>query len=180
MRFVLFWAAVVGWTMALIAHVCSLADIDVQEKIPYIWGLHIGVFLIWIPMVYVLKNSGGVNPFQASEVRRSGNPIRFFKTLAEGTPSWIVGIAVVGLVYAFANFFVFFFAQGGTPAVRDGQYYLHSHGQWIRNITEKEYHHYKAATIRGFSGHWIAFYGIAVAMLYPYKRELASPALDRA
>jgi hypothetical protein len=42
----------------------------------------------------------------------------------------------------------------------------------MRNITEQEYHHYKAATIRGFSGHWVAFYGLAAAVLYPFKRNL--------
>jgi hypothetical protein len=77
-----------------------------------------------------------------------------------------------GFYYAIVNFLVFMFSDPGTPAIKDGQYYLHTHGQWIRNITEQEYHHYKAATIRGFSGHWVAFYGLAAAVLYPFKRNL--------
>jgi len=43
------------------------------------------------------------------------------------------------------------------------------HGTLIRIITEKEFHHYQANEIRGFSGHWLIFYGFAAAVLYPFK-----------
>ena len=172
MRTVLFWAAVTGWIMALIVHLLSVFDIGVEEKIPYIWGLHIGIFLIWVPTIIILKKSGAFSAFEVSGMQKAGSPIRFFKFLSERAPYWVVVIAAAGLAYAVVNFFIFFFAQTGTPAVRNGQYYLHNHGQWIRNITEQEYHHYKAATIRGFSGHWIAFYGMAAALLYPFKKNL--------
>jgi len=83
----------------------------------------------------------------------------------------MVVIAAAGLFYAFVNFLLFMTMQNGTPAFKDGQYYLHNHGKLIRNITEQEYHHFKANLLRGFSGHWIAFYGIAAAVLYPFKQK---------
>jgi hypothetical protein len=59
-----------------------------------------------------------------------------------------------------------------TPGIQNGQYILHNHGQFVRNLTEKEYHHYQANTLRGFSGHWIAFYGMAMAVLYPFNKQV--------
>jgi len=40
----------------------------------------------------------------------------------------------------------------------------------LATLTEKEFHHYKANETRGFSGHWIAFYGIAMAVLFPFQK----------
>ncbi len=100
------------------------------------------------------------------------NPFGFFKILYEGAPSWMVMIATAGLIYSFVNFLVFMGFQPGIPAVKDGQYYLHVHGRWIRNISEQEYRHYKAVSMRGFSGTWLTFYGLAAAVLYPFKRNL--------
>lgn len=65
--------------------------------------------------------------------------------------------------------------RGGSIGIRDGQYILHSHGKLIRTITEQEYHLAQANEARGFSGHWIAFYGIAMVIWYPFwrgKREV--------
>ena len=62
----------------------------------------------------------------------------------------------------------------GVPDIWEGQYVLHNHGTLIRNITEQEYTAYKAAEVRGFSGHWLAFYGIATALLYPFNKETSA------
>ncbi len=172
MKIALFWAAVTGWTLGLLVHILSIFDVDVESKFPYIWLLHIGIFVVWIPAILELKKNEKIKAFQSSGIRNRMRPIALFKALCEGVPSWIVVIAVVGFYYAIVNFVMFIGSESGTPAVKDGHYYLDAHGQWIRDITEREYHHYKAAGIRGFSGHWVAFYGLAAAVLYPFKRNL--------
>jgi len=66
---------------------------------------------------------------------------------------------------------LFAISQSGVPDIKNEQYILQNHGQLIRILTEQEYHHYKANEVRGFSGHWIAFYGIAMAVLFPNGRQ---------
>ena len=87
------------------------------------------------------------------------------------TPPWLAKIAIAGFFYAFINFGLFMLSDKGTPEIKDGHYFLQNHGQITRQITEKEYYHYKAGNLRGFSGHWIAFYGIAAAILFPFGKE---------
>jgi hypothetical protein len=74
-----------------------------------------------------------------------------------------------GFFYAFINFAFFMIGNIGTPDIIDGKFVLHNHGRIIKNLTEQQYHHYKALELRGFSGHWIAFYGIATAVLYKFS-----------
>ena len=171
MKTILFWVAVTGWVLGLLVHVLSIFDVDVQTQIPYIWLLHLGIFVVWIPAILTLRKSESIRMFENPDTLKRMNPIAFFKVICEKTPVWIVVIAAAGLFYAFVNFLLFMTMQTGTPALKDGQYYLHNHGKLIRNITEQEYHHYKASLLRGFSGHWIAFYGIAAAVLYPFRKE---------
>lgn len=61
------------------------------------------------------------------------------------------------VVYTAVNFAVFINLMEGTPEVKNGRYYLHHHGQIIREITEVEYGRFRAYEVRGFSGHWMLF-----------------------
>ena len=171
MKITLFWFAVTGWLLGLLVHILSIFGVDVQTKIPYIWLLHLGIFVVWIPTILTLRKNQGIRAFESSDPRKRMNPFGFFKALCEQAPVWMVVIAAAGLFYAFVNFLLFMTMQNGTPAFKDGQYYLHNHGKLIRNITEQEYHYIKASMLRGFSGHWIAFYGIAAAVLYPFRQK---------
>jgi len=165
MKTALFWMAVTGWTLGLTVHLLSVFNIDVEDKVPFIWLLHFGIFLVWIPTVSMLKKTGELNT-------ASSGPWSLFYTLRQKAPDWVAAIAIGGLIYAVINFLLFIYMQGGggTPAVNNGHYYLHNHGTRIRDITEHEYYHYRALTVRGFSGHWMAFYGMAAAFLYPFKK----------
>jgi len=60
-----------------------------------------------------------------------------------------------------------------VPDVRDGKYVLHNHGQVIRELSENEYEWQKAYILRGFSGHWMAFYLVpAIVFWYRGKRAI--------
>ncbi|MES2812013.1 MAG: hypothetical protein V4670_06040 [Bacteroidota bacterium] len=169
MKKYLFYFALTGWTLGLFVHVLSLADFDVTEKIPFVWLLHIGIFIVWLPVVLDLKNNEELQEYKQSGTVNRMNPIDFFKIVFKDTPTWMSVIAIGGFFYAFINFLLFMTSQGGTPEMRDGLYILHNHGQLIKTLTEQEYHHYKANELRGFSGHWILFYGIATAFLYKFS-----------
>jgi len=171
MKKFLFYFAVTGWTLGLIVHLLSLADIDIKDKVPFIWVLHIGIFVVWLPTVFDLNKNEELREYQQSGSLNKMNPVEFYKIIFRQTPTWLTIIAIGGFFYAIINFMLFMTSQHGTPGIQDGQYILHNHGQLLKTLTEQEYHHFKANEVRGFSGHWIAFYGIAAAVLFPFNRQ---------
>lgn len=162
----LFYFTLVCWTASLIAHLSSIAGFDLIEKFPFVWFLHIGVFIVVIAAIFTLRK---LPVMQDHQIRNS--PLKVLKTLINGTPYWLIAIAVAGFIYAGINFSLFATSQIGSPEIKDGQFILQNHGQFIKTITEQEYHHYQANIVRGFSGHWLAFYGIGLALLYPFKNR---------
>jgi hypothetical protein len=171
MKQFLFWVAVLGWTLGLTVHILSLAGIDVTELIPFVWILHIGIFVVWIPAILALKKNEDLVRFQKSRLLTRMNTFGFLKIIFKNVPRWLIVIAIVGSFYAFINFVLFVATQHGVPDIQNGQYVLQSHGTLIKTLSEQEYHHFKANEVRGFSGHWIAFYGIAMAVLFPFKLQ---------
>ncbi|MCF6142509.1 hypothetical protein L1S34_14550 [Flavobacterium sp. K77] len=170
MKNFLFYFALTGWTLGVTVHLLSLGDIDVTENASFfILLLSIGIFVVWIPVVLDLRNNEELKEYQESSLANRMNTIGFYKIVFKETPTWMSSIAIGGLVYAFINFMLFLSSQDGTPDIKDGQYLLQNHGQLIKTLTLQEYHHYKANEIRGFSGHLIAFYGVATAVLFKFS-----------
>jgi hypothetical protein len=169
MKKFLFYFAVAGWTLSVAAHLMSLANIDVRDVIPYISLLQVGIFIVWIPVVLDLRRSEKLKGDLASN--EGGNPGSTdpIKELFRRAPRWMAILAIAGIIYGVVNFALDFFSEQGEAAIRNGHYVLENHGNFIRNTTEQEYLHVKAAHVRFFSGGWIGFYGIAAAMLFPYS-----------
>ena len=173
-----FYAAIIGWLLSLTAHLFSIFDIDIAAKIPYIWILHVGIFIVCIPAIIELVKYRIENGFQNDAKANRRKAFSVLKTFIKTTPLWLIIIAFGGLIYATINFMFFMGSQNGTPEFSEGQYYLQSHDSFIRNITEQEYYHFQANVLRGFSGHWIAFYGFAVAVLFPFNKDGNSKIID--
>ena len=171
MKKFLFYFAITGWTLGLITHLLSIAHYDITDKVPFVWVLHICIFVVWLPVVLDLKKNEELKAYQQSGILKRMNPFGFFKIIFRHTPTWLTIIAIGCFFYAFVNFILFISSQHGTTDIRDGHYILHNHGQVIKTLTEQEYHHYNANEIRGFSGHWLAFYGLAAAVLFPFNRQ---------
>ena len=65
---------------------------------------------------------------------------------------------IAAFIYAFINFALFMvLMEGGSPSVKNGNYYLQSHGRKIRDLTKDEYLRFQSYEVRGFSGHWMFF-----------------------
>ncbi len=169
MKKYLFYFAAFGWALSLLIHLLALADIDVTESVPFVWLLHLGIFVVWLPVLLELRKE---QDLQNGSFKNRMNPAIFLKAVFKGTPTLLVIIAVAGFFYAMINFLLFMQSQTGVPTLKEGQYVLSNHGQLIKTLTEAEYHHYKANEVRGFSGHWIAFYGIATAVLFRFIRPV--------
>lgn len=45
-------ASLIGLTLAAAVHVAPIAGVDVAERVPAVWLLHLGVFAVFIPFVF--------------------------------------------------------------------------------------------------------------------------------
>jgi hypothetical protein len=169
MKRALFYFALAGWLLGILVNVLSLLDIDVTEKAPFIWLLHIGIFVVWIPAVLDLRENQELKDYMQSGILNQMNPIGFYKIIFKDIPTWIILLALGGFFYAGINFILFISSQEGTASIKDGQFVLQNHGQLVRILTKQEYHHYSANEVRGISGHWILFYGMATGILFKYS-----------
>jgi len=171
MKIALFFVAVLGWIAGLTVHVLAIRGTDVEDTIPYIWILHVGIFFVWLPTILEMRKNTELTSHRQSGIMNKLTPIGLFKRILKDTPMWLRVIAIAGFFYALINFLQFMISQPGIPEIENGQYILQNRGKLIRTLTEEEYHFYKANVLRGFSGHWIFFYGMAAAVLFPFKRQ---------
>ncbi len=160
----LFYLAVLGWGTALLVHGLALAGMDVISFAPYVWLLHGGIFVVWIPALMRTQRLRAQQPeVGAAEARtRSGSVFQL-------APRGLRVVAAAGMAYTFLNFILFSTTAQSTGGA-NGHYYTHIHGHDYHPITAQVYHRLQANDLRGFSGNWIGFYGTAMAMLYPFKK----------
>ena len=106
------------------------------------WSLHIGCFVIWLPAVLVSRKI------------MQGVPKKdFWKVALAGCPSWMKYLLYAFFGYAVINFAIFFVATGTS-------------GKHQMGATPPP------SILRGFSGHWLAFYSAGFALLYSaYHRD---------
>lgn len=150
MNRILALVALLGLALAAAVHVASLAGVDVSERFPLVWLLHVGVFVVFIPFVFSARRVLGTAP-SISDMRGL-------------VPAWVFFLCVAVFIYAVINFGLFIQSmQGGSPSIEEGKYVLQNHGHLIREITQAEYVALRANELRGFSGHWLVFYFVPFA-----------------
>lgn len=138
-----------GFFLSLVVHGATYVGINLSERLSWVWGLHLLIFPLFIPMVLLLRARG-------IEGRD------FWKRFFAPMPKWIKYAFYVLGAYTLINFLLFLYlVEGGSPDIRNGKYVLHSHGKIIRELTAEEYEMNKAYVVRGFSGHWLYFYFVS-------------------
>ncbi len=155
MKKIFFFIALFGALSAITVHISAMLGIDVADKSPFIWLLHVLIFMVWIPTIFSLKKE--------QEQNKEANA---FTLLTKNKPKWLIGLIIAIAVYTGFNFMFSMSNTEGTSKEENGIYSLHNRGKHIRNITEEEYHLHEANVLRGFSGHWILFYTVATIALY--------------
>lgn len=136
--------AACGLVLSLAAHLLSM--FGVQFGTPFFTALHVGIFPLWIPVVFLsMKMTAGAN-------RRD-----FWNIALSGCPPWMRYMTRGFFIYAVVNFAIFFVLSivhqpatqgGGAPP---------------------------AEVLHGFSGHWMAFYSAGLAILTTaYRRGLSN------
>jgi hypothetical protein len=73
-------------------------------------------------------------------------------------PRYLIVACIAMFAYAFINFGLFATKMSdGSPAEKNGKYFLEQHGKQIREIDQAEFRRLEALEVRGFSGHWMLF-----------------------
>ncbi|MEM5317597.1 hypothetical protein [Paraburkholderia sp. JHI869] len=148
--------ALIGFVISLVVHITALFGVDLAALIPAIWVLHVGIFVVFIPFLFLSRKELGRE--------------RALSLLRKGLPSWVVVVGTMLVIYTIANFLLFMLhTEGGNPAVQDGRYVLLNHGKLIRHLTASEFTAFKANELRGFSGHWLLFYFVCGAYFLFWK-----------
>jgi hypothetical protein len=128
--------ATIGLVLSLTVHVSSLLGMP-SPLGEASWALHIGVFVVWFPAV--LASRGLVKDFKQED---------FWKAALRACPTWMKYMTSLFFVYAIVNFLTFMLLDVGGGKIDPG-----SGGT-------------PSSVLRGFSGHWMAFYSAAMALLY--------------
>lgn len=138
-------AALAGFLLSLAVHLCALFGIGPPLQMGNVWWLHVGIFVVFIPFVLSSRKVLGARPG--------------FAQMRAFFPAWVIVVGVLLFAYVFVNFWLFMQAtEGGSVSIRDGKYILADHGRLIRELTAAQYAAFQANEVRGFSGHWMAFY----------------------
>jgi hypothetical protein len=88
------WLAVAGFVASAIVHVSSLLGLR-QPFGEAAWGLHIGIFVVWLPTVIV-----------AQRLSKGVRQAEFWKATLRGCPPWMKRATGGLFAYALLNFFV--------------------------------------------------------------------------
>src|SRR4051794_15277912 len=89
------WVAIAGFAASFLVHVLALAGLPSPFG-PATWGLHIGIFVVWLPTVLVVQR-------MAKNVKQAD----LWKAVLRGCPPWVrTGMYIVG-GYAIFNFGLF-------------------------------------------------------------------------
>jgi hypothetical protein len=137
--------AACGLVLSLTVHLLSFFGVQFGGATLFT-ALHVGIFPLWIPVVLIsMKMSAGVN-------RRD-----FWKVALSGCPPWMRYMTYAFFIYAIANFALFIFLTAAHPP-------------------PKEFGGSPPAVVlHGFSGHWMAFYAVGLAILTTaYRRGLSN------
>lgn len=149
----------IGLGLSLLVHFLTYLNINLLAKIPPLWLLHMGIFGLFVPMLFSIRLA---DPQRRFTWRTFFAPMPFVAKL----------LVAVTLGYVLLNFVLFMgLTEGGGPSVAaDGRYVIENHGTVIREITADEYAQQLTYVTRGFSGHWLLFY-LVPTLYFFYQPE---------
>lgn len=153
-----------GFLCSLFVHILSLLKMNPEEYIPFAWFLHIGIFVVFAPAIFIMKEMYGTTRLDIRDFPLKYNIILFPMMLYTGI-----------------NFFSSFKDNTRNVSYKNGTYLYKERGgeSKVHIITKKEYDAEKAKTFRGFSGHWMLFYLAATFMLMMKPEDIGRKVNDK-
>jgi hypothetical protein len=157
--------AALGLICSIAVHLCTFAELDFQGFSQYVWLLHGGVFVVFIPAIFGL--------------RKNRNK-KLLATIWNCGPKGMVVLLGFLFLYSFVNFMlVAKLGGGGVPDEIDGAKVIHNHGEIVRYLDDQEFKKQKIYSIRGFSGHWMLFYCASLTILASLIKQDVIKAMER-
>lgn len=139
------YTALCGFVISLAIHFAAIAGIDLAHRFPPVWGMHVGMFVVFVPFVLTSQKALGRRP-SLSQLRAA-------------FPAWALILGAGLMIYVMFNFLFFMASAGnGSPELIDGKYVLQYRGKFIRDSSAAEFAAIGANMLRGFSGIWLLFY----------------------
>ena len=154
-----------GYLTALTLYVLTFWNVNASAT-PVYSPLTFVLFATWLVAILKLVGDPEVREHQKN---KSKNPLTFFKIIFKGTPIAIQLLAGASFIFAMVSFAYLMYSQPGVVSVIDGKKVLHNHGDIIKELTEQEYIEALAIESRQFVGHYLAFFGVGTAILWPEK-----------
>lgn len=118
---IFFYIAATGWILSLIVHLLSIAKYDIADKTPYIWALHLLIFVVWLPaMIYLVR----------SEEYQSFNPLFTLRAIYQRIPVWVSIGCIICFIYASVSFLVMRYSlhEGGSATRVFSSYWMLFYG----------------------------------------------------
>lgn len=95
----LFYLSVFGLTLSLLAHVVTFFGFNLAEYFPLIWGLHLGIFVIALPAIFMEPIVSASRSATGSHNLMLPVPLKFKKILK--WYSWYLGLNfIVGILFS--------------------------------------------------------------------------------
>lgn len=152
MRKVIAATAMLGIIEAFYVFIASFFGLTMNKLGAKAFLMHLGIFALGIPLVFVEKWSKGVNPFR-------------------GKPRWAIRSMQMLFLLFVAVFFTFLaLSHAESPEIINGEYVLNNHGKIVAHISERDYFFLKAWELRLFASGWILGY-CALAMHWWFPRR---------
>ena len=154
--------AFIGFLLSLAAHLSTFRSVNLIEQFPFVWALHVGIFIVFIPFILQAKKLYG----------KQNNGRQFFKDYMSALPLYAKIVVYTVGAYAVFNFVTGIISSEKTGNVTEvnGKYMI---AKEKREVSKKEFEESQRLTLRMFSGHWMMFYLIpAFYFLTPKRRRL--------
>ena len=162
MRKIIAALAVPGLIAGIYIFVASFFGLTMNKLGGRAFLLHLGIFVLFIPLVIADRWSKGVDPFR-------------------GKPRWVLR-SMLGLFLWFVVVFFSFLAlsHAAMPDIINGEYVLNSHGKIVGHISERDYLFLKAWELRLFASGWmLAYFAAMMHWWYPRQDEWTVVMPDR-
>ena len=162
MRKVIAIAAAPGCIAGIYIFIASFSGLTMDKLGAKAVLLHLGIFVLVIPLVFAERWSKWGNPFR-------------------GKPRWVVrSLQMLFLLFVVVFFTFLALSHAASPEIIDGEYVLNSHGKIIGHISERDYLFLKGWELRLFASGWILmYYGLMMHWWFPRQDEWSVVMPDR-
>lgn len=152
MRKIVAIVAALGCVAGISVFIASFFGLTMNKLGAKAFLMHLGIFALGIPLVFVEKWSKGANPFR-------------------GKPRWAIRSMQILFLPFVGVFFTFLaLSHAASPEIINGEYVLNSHGKIVGHISARDYVFLKGWELRLFASGWIVVYN-ALMMHWWFPRR---------